>query len=227
MKHYGPKFNMIRSLLKKENPVVVEIGAHYGEDSLRFLETFKDITLYCFEPDQRNIDIFKKHVNDERVKLFEIALSNTAGTALFYQSYQEHRAGEVPDKYNWISQKDYINGGLNSSGASSLKTGYVHTLDKPSEVKTDRFDSWYKENNMDKIDFVWLDVQGAEREVIEGMGQEIKNIKYIWVEYGEGFYEGAMNRIETVLLMRAKGFQEVNKYSDNTPQGDILFLNIR
>ena len=42
-------------------PVVVEIGAHYGEDSYYFLETFEEIELYCFEPDPRNIEMIKKY----------------------------------------------------------------------------------------------------------------------------------------------------------------------
>ena len=226
MKQYEPKFRMIRSLLEKEDPVVVEIGAHYGEDSLRFLETFKNIRLFCFEPDKRNINIFKKHVADPRVELFEVALSNVKGTAPFYPSYQECTTEKVPTKYDWISPEDYLNEDLNSSGASSLKRGYMHTLPAVWEVNTDRFDNWYDENALDKIDFVWIDVQGAEKEVIEGMGTAITNVKYIWMEYGEEFYEGGMSRGETLSLMQGRNFGEVVTYSAQTPQGDILFRNL-
>lgn len=227
MKHYASKFNMIRYLLKKENPTIVEIGAHYGEDSLRFLEAFRDVNLFCFEPDPRNVEIFKKYVNDDRVKLFEIALSDEKGKANFYQSYQEYNQSNTPDKYNWINKEDYIEKRLNNSGASSLKKGYAHTLQSPIEVETDRFDNWCKQNRIDEIDFVWLDVQGAEKEVIEGMGDAIENIKYIWLEYGEIFYEGGMDRKDTLLLMNKKGFQEVREFSDHTSQGDILCINTR
>ena len=79
MKHYGEKFNMFKSIIKKNNPVIVEVGAHYGEDSMRFVETFPKCKIFCFEPDKRNIDIFKKYVNDKRVHLFEVALSNKSG----------------------------------------------------------------------------------------------------------------------------------------------------
>ena len=34
---------------------IVEVGAHYGEDTLRFLKFFPNSNIYCFEPDPRNI----------------------------------------------------------------------------------------------------------------------------------------------------------------------------
>jgi FkbM family methyltransferase len=225
MKHYASKFNMIRYLLKKENPTIVEIGAHYGEDSLRFLEAFRDVNLFCFEPDPRNVEIFKKYVNDDRVKLFEVALSDKKGKANFYQSYQEYNQSTIPGKYDWISKEEYVEKRLNNSGSSSLKKGYPHILNEQIEVSTERYDTWCKENNIDNVDFVWMDVQGAERDVINGMGEEIQNIHFIWMEYGEEAYEDGMNRNDTLILMNTKGFQEVREFSNYTPQGDILFVN--
>ena len=105
MKHYGEKFNMFKSIIKKNNPVIIEIGAHYGEDTLRFLETFKNPMIYCFEPDPRNIMIFKKYINNKKIKLFEYALSNEEGTADFYLSH-DYKSENVPQKYDWISLED-------------------------------------------------------------------------------------------------------------------------
>lgn len=225
LKHYKSKFFFIKDLLQRDDPVVVEVGAHYGEDSMRFMQVFENIDLHCFEPDPRNIKIFKKFINDNRVKLYETALSNKKGTAEFYQSYQEYRKDEIPEKYNWMTLEEYNRTNLNNSGASSLKEGYGHILDQPIKVKTDRFDTWYKEKNIGQIDLAWIDVQGAEREVIEGMAEEIRNIKYIWMEYGECFYNGAMTRHETLTLMRKVGFEEVKEHSDHTLQGDVLCKN--
>ena len=94
-------------------------------------------------------------------------------------------------------------------------------------VRTQRFDEWYAENNMQIIDLLWIDVQGAEKEVLEGLGDKISNIKFIWIEYGEGCYEGALNRNETLLLLANKGFREIPTCSDQTPQGDVLCVNHR
>jgi len=223
MKHYGPKFEMFKQLLQKDNPVIVEIGAHYGEDTMRFLETFKNLEIYCFEPDPRNIMIFKKHVNNRKIKLFEYALSDAEGVMDFYLSH-DNKIDSVPEKYDWISLEDYSKKRLSNSGSSSLKKGYSKNMHKMS-VRTCRFDDWAIENYSGPIDLVWMDVQGAERDVLSGMGSTIKNIKFIWMEYGEKLYQDAMDRQESIALMDLLGFSEVSRYSDTTPQGDILFKN--
>ena len=223
MKKYKHKFEMVRLLLKKENPTIVEIGSHYGEDSLRFLETFPECTIYCFEPDPRNIKIFNKHIKDRRVKLFELALSSQKGIANFYQSYQPSTS--VPEKYDWISEADYEELMLNNSGSSSLKRGYKHNLNQTIQVNTERYDNWCEEHHINNVDFVWVDVQGAEKSVLEGMGEKIKNIKFIWIEYGEIEYEGAINRQETISHMHNRSFNVIEEYSNQSLTGDLLFYN--
>ena len=59
------------------------------------------------------------------------------------------------------------------------------------EIKTKKLDTWVKENEIPLIDFIWADVQGAERELIEG-GKETLNKKtrYFYTEFSnEELYE--------------------------------------
>lgn len=226
MKHYYEKFNMFKNILDLEDPIIVEVGAHYGEDSLRFTEAFENPTVYCFEPDPRNIEIFKKHVVNSKVRLFEVALSDNNGEAEFFQSYDEKGSEAVPSKYDWINLDDYKNNKLSNSGSSSLRRGYGKTLPESIKVKTERFDTWFENNNISNVDLVWMDVQGAERSVLEGMGEKIKNIRFIWVEYGELGYEGAMSRQETVKYMTNKSFSVLEEYSDKSQSGDLMFCNL-
>ena len=58
IKKYKKKFDMFKIVVDKEAPVIVEVGAHYGEDTLRFLEIFPQALVYSFEPDPRNIEVF-------------------------------------------------------------------------------------------------------------------------------------------------------------------------
>ena len=225
MKKYKKKFDVFKVIIDKEDPIIVEIGAHYGEDSVRFVETFKDPTIYCFEPDPRNIAIFKKHIDDARITLFEYALSNEEGEAEFYQSFQDYTKDSVPEKYDWISQEDYQKHKLNNSGSSSLKKGYKHTLTDTIVVKTKRFDNWIVENDLTMVDLAWIDVQGAEAIVIEGMASEIANVNFIWIEYGEMAYDGGLSRRETVALLESKGFKPLKDFHNDPTTGDLLFYN--
>ena len=223
MKNYSKKFHNIKNLIKNKEPVIIEIGAHYGEDTLRFKHIFPDASLHCFEPDPRNISIFKKHVQLNKVFLYELALTNTVGEKNFYQSFNEDKVCKVPEKYDWISLEDYSSLKLNNSGSSSLKKGYQEILSEKISVRTERFDNWAKNHNIGMIDLVWIDVQGAEGDVIDGMGETIKSINYFWIEYGEKKYEDALSREETIKLFEDKGFYLLNHLSSKNQTGDLLF----
>tara|TARA_A100001035_G_scaffold241817_1_gene207971 strand:- start:569 stop:1318 length:750 start_codon:yes stop_codon:yes gene_type:complete len=223
MKNYKKKFYNIKKLIRNPAPVIVEIGAHYGEDTLRFKHIFPDSSLHCFEPDPRNISIFKKYVRLNKVFLYELALSNKIGKKNFYQSFNEDKVYKVPEKYDWISLEEYNLLKLNNSGSSSLKKGYQKILSETIVVGTERFDNWAKNHNIGLIDLVWIDVQGAEGDVIEGMGEKIKSINYVWIEYGEKAYEDALSREETIKIFEDKGFYLVNHLSSKHQTGDLLF----
>ncbi len=219
--------NIFKQLLQKENPIIIEVGAHYGEDSIKFLNTFKDLKLYCFEPDPRNITVIKNYIKDTRLHLFEYALFNQDFSVLpFYQSYESKVKEFLFKKYAWIKRTDYIKWRLNRSGASSLKQGHIFVKDAPKiYVKTKRLDTWLTEQQILAVDLIWIDVQGAEKEVIEGFGKYKDNIKYLWTEYGETTYEGGLNRKQTIILLQKLNFGLISKYSDKTPQGNLLFKN--
>ncbi len=74
MKKYKRKFDVFKVILSKNNPTIVEIGAHFGEDSMRFAEAFPEAQIHCFEPDPRCIEVFKKYVKNKRIILYELTL---------------------------------------------------------------------------------------------------------------------------------------------------------
>ena len=91
------KKQVFTKLLQKNNPVILEIGACTGEDSLTFLREFSDIQLHCFEPDPRSVKIHQNTVKDARCQLHPIAISDVDGEAEFYQSTGPDETGEYSD----------------------------------------------------------------------------------------------------------------------------------
>lgn len=220
---YKPKFDYLVSLLGYTT-TIVEIGAHYGEDTLRFLHFFPKSKVYCFEPDPRNIEIFKKWVNNERCKLYPVAVSDSIGSTTFYQSYSENN--RLQDKYRYIGEEDYKSLQLGNSGSSSIKKSSRKDLvdSVPITVKTTMLDTWFQIENPQSIDLLWIDVQGAEKEVLAKAEKTLKLTKYIHIECGEKDYEGAMNKQETVELLNNFDFEIVKDYTQNGV-GDIIFRN--
>jgi len=223
MKKYKKKFNMFKVIIGKDDPVILEVGAHFGEDSLRFAEAFPKATVHCFEPDPRCVEVFKKYVNNPRIHLHEIALSNVNGELEFFQSFNESE-DQVPEKYDWISEEDYINLKLGNSGSSSLKKGYDKVLSESIKVEAIRYEDWAVKNNIVEVDLLWIDVQGAEKDVLDGMAGSIENVRFIWIEFGELQYEDALSREETVEYISNKGFKLIDHFSSKGEAGDLLFM---
>lgn len=208
--------------------ILVEVGAHYGEDTVRFLSRLSPDHIHCFEPDPRNISIFKKYVHDPRITLHEVAASSEDKKQVdFYPSYQADFDSKMFKKYHWIDREEYVDMKLNSSGSSSLKENKsIETLN-PIKVETVRLDTWAKKNDITKIDFLWIDVQGAEKDVISGLGDLSKAISCIWIEYGERRYRDSMDRQQTIDLITSLRFALDRNYSDVGSNGDLLFWKKR
>lgn len=182
-----------------KNCVFFEIGSHFGTDTKEFLKITNN--LHCFEPDPRNIKIFKSL--NLPVKLNEFAISDKDGMCEFYQSngnVYESKYG--PTDNELINKNDW-------SASSSLKKPKNHILKTPwvkfnniIEIKTKRLDTYCKQNNISKIDFIWMDVQGAELDIMRGMGDFIKKIHYIYTEYSdEELYENQGNKDQITKLL--------------------------
>jgi len=180
----------IRQLINSASPVIFEIGAANGEDTLEFINTFNDLNfkMYCFEPDLRNIDAFKKRINDPRVKLFEMAVGDKDGRAIFNQSADIYNLSSSLKKPNMVNMK---------------ATWPLMEFDKTYEVDVITIDTFLQQQNIPLVDFIWADVQGAEDLMINGAKNSlIDKIRFLFTEYSDvEYYENEPNLNEIKRLM--------------------------
>ncbi len=225
---YHSKFTTLQSIIGKNASSIIEIGGHYGEDTLRFHKYFPNSKIYCFEPDPRNIHILKKFCGSiANVEVIEKAVSNTPGDDVqFYQATAP--SASIPTKYKFIDEKDFEEHNLSGSGASSLcRVNEPSTFEllNSVQIQTVRLDEWVLKKDIPFIDFIWIDVQGHEKNVMEGMIRILPRIKYIQLEYGETIYEGGLTKNETLTMMTKYNFKLVMDYNPNSKTGDFLFEN--
>ena len=200
-------------LLQKNNPVILEIGACTGEDSLEFLREFSDIQLHCFEPDPRSVKIHQNTVKDARCQLHPIAISDVDGEAEFYQSTNNET--ETPE---WL-QSEWLQ-------SSSLKPPKNHLelypwckFENTVKVPTRSLDSWFAEQDIDQIDLIWADVQGAEENLIKGALKTLSHTKYFYTEYDDQeIYEGQIT-LQQIKALLPK-FKAIGLFYNN-----VLFKN--
>ena len=219
------KHPYIHKRIKNESPVIIEVGAHFGVDTSLMLELYKNPSIYCFEPDPRNIEIFNKKVKNKAVKFFPFAVANAEKENVpFFQASSE-ATNKMLEKYSWINKEDFIRKKLARSSASSLKKGH-EAVKNANEilVNTITLDTWDLEYKLPVIDLLWIDVQGAEREVLEGAKELLLKTRFVWIEYGEIEYDGGMDLADTHKQL-GKNFSLATKGSYFRKKGDALFKN--
>lgn len=187
---------------------VVEIGANFAQDAefLRQSFSLNESDVYVFEPHPQIFQEIKKRYN---FNSYELAVSNTTGRANF----------NAID----IDGNEYGN-----SGISSLRDGL--TTDKKNFIDVDvemiRMDEFIKNNAISEIDFLKIDVEGMNYEVLEGFGDELRKVKVIQTE-GEykQYWEGQKLYHDMDYYLTSRNFLLVDfKLSADGVQSDSLWI---
>ena len=193
-------------------PVIVEIGCHEGTDTLKFLEAIPSATLFCFEPDVRAAGRFLQAVgHDSRVTFYQQAVADVDSQRWFWAS-----TGPAGDREDW-----------DCSGSIRRPTGHLTRSPEirfkdPVMVDCVRLDSWYVQRGVEAIDFMWCDVQGAQRDVISGGPRALQATRYLYIEcHRRPLYDGEPTQEELIELL--PGFVLVANYDGD----NLLFRNRR
>lgn len=200
-------------LVAKEDPVILDVGCNDGEHTQMFLDLFPHTRVFCFEPDPRAVQRFRKSVSDPRAELFEVAVGKIDGLSIFYQSDGWPSPGGVRFPEGW-----------DLSGSIHRPTGHLvmHpwcTFDNRIGVTVVRLDTWAREHGVDYVDFIWADVQGAEGDLVMGAQSLLAHTRFFYTEYSHHeLYEGqvTLQQLEA-MLPRFEMMQ--------TWDNDVLFRN--
>jgi FkbM family methyltransferase len=209
---------------RQDKLVIFDVGACEAEDSIRYSMLFPDSTIYAFEPRTDNCEAAKgliKQYNQKNIILEQFAFSNQNGTAEFHLS--EGEPGELINDENW----NYGNKSSSLLPPSDEMKKHTAWLDfkKTIQVETKRMDDYVREKNIQSIDFMHIDVQGAEMMVFNGAGDFIRKIKLIWTEVeAVKLYQDQPVKDDIELFMRNNGFVNILDTVDAV-SGDQLYVN--
>lgn len=128
--------------------VVVDIGANIGNHALYWCAEMYSTNVKCFEPNEFNRSLLLKN----------IAINNLNSLITVYPTALGASAGRGHQ-----TNFSYLNTGMNRIERVDDKIG----VDEYVEIRT--LDSY----QFDKVDFVKIDVEGSEMEVIKGASQTI------------------------------------------------------
>lgn len=150
-----PDFNYYQYFYKvKANDFILDAGANCGHLSIFFSKLIgKGGIVYAFEPDKFNIERIENNrkLNKDladNIKIEELLIWNENKLVDFYE------AGTVGSSAVWIPDTD-----------------------KLVQKEAVRIDDWVVKNNIKKLDFIKMDIEGAEIEALDGCVQTIENLK--------------------------------------------------
>jgi len=139
----------------KPGMTVVDIGAHIGYFA-RVLSKLvgRAGAVYAFEPDEANFKMLKSNTEHlKNVKTYQLAVSDRRGSVDFY-----------------------LSGGR--SGNHSTIAGVVLDQKKVTVEAVD-LDSFFVDAKIQRVDFIKMDIEGAEGQAIQGMFNLLKKNKTV------------------------------------------------
>ncbi len=169
---YG-NFNAIINFVKSylpENPVILEAGAYCGKQSIIMSKFWPSSIIHSFEPVPKIYNKLKKNtVNYTNINCYDYALSDKTGEAAFYMSYEQKQPNFPSQSNSLLKPKDHL--------------AYSTLMFKEKiTVKTKTIDEWAKENNINNIDFFWLNMQGYALNTLIASPEMLKIVKVIAIE---------------------------------------------
>lgn len=217
---------LLRSLFRVTAALTVfDIGACEGEDSIRYSMRFPNARIFSFEPLPTNQELIRinlaKH-NIPSAELIPVALSNQEGHALFHVSSGEPQEQFCGDEWNYGNKSSSL---LPPIGKEPMH-GWIEFKETIS-VPTSTLKTFCMERKINRIDFIHMDVQGAELMVLEGAGPKIHDVTAVWLEVADqALYQGQPLRQQTQKFMRSHQFTLVFERL-NHPEGDQFYVNLR
>lgn len=162
-------YKRTKSIIEKHlpnNAVIVEAGAHKGTDTAEMAYKWPGTTIHAFEPVPEIYKILNQNTDIyPNVKTYQLALSDSNGSAKFHTS-----EGTSDESGSLLIPKEH------------LKIHPTVKFNKEIKVRTVMLDSWAKENNISKVDFMWLDMQGMELKVLKKSKIIFPNVKLLYTE---------------------------------------------
>lgn len=179
--YHKKKYSFLRNEIKNIN-VFFDIGAHHGETVRDFLKNFSIDKIYSFEPSNNNFDKLKCKIKDIKKKypLVNIEIFNCG----------------LGQKNETLSLNEISDGESNTFNDLNLESKYfkrkkvittLFGIKKFFRSKTSTnvitLKKFIQENQIEKIDFIKIDTEGFEYNVLLGLDDYIENVSFILFEH--------------------------------------------
>jgi FkbM family methyltransferase len=198
------------------NPVIVEAGAYDGSNTREFCRFWPKCEVYAFEPVPSAYERLLTVAAEFRGRIHpqKIALGRRTEASKMYVSVTGPCGGEQSSS-------------LLAPAATREEFPFVHFRKETIAVQVTRLDGWAIEKKVNRVDFLWLDLQGLELAALEGCGELLATVSAIHCEVENvPLYAGAPLYPEVSSFLKRHGFR-VGKEAVFRRGGNVLFVRAK
>jgi len=204
--------HVLRHIRHLSRPTIIDIGAYIGIFSLTMSQLFRHSRIYAVEPLSQTYMLLKKNtLNSKNITPIKLGFSNKRSKVQMYFSKNLLIYSSLfPERFTWMKRPS------------------------SERVRLVRLDDFIKEHNIDHIDILKIDVEGAEEQVLRGASQALIRTDFLLLECSLDLLDGTtFSSIIKTLEGPRHNFQLIHIGNTiSTPTGelatvDILLKNLR
>lgn len=197
----NPFADAVRQLAPRAIRTVVDAGANVGDVCVHLLANFGDCTVYAFEPDPDCFATLRSRFeSDDRVRVVALGLSSANEKRVLHR-YRESGLNALRP--------------LSTRSAPYLEDYGTSPTDDLS-IDTTTLDDFCRQQGIEQIDFLKLDIQGWEIECFRGTRQMLSDQRvgaiYCEVNFVE-LYEEQIYYEDVAIFLRQFGYRLFNLYA--------------
>jgi len=146
--------------------VIVDIGCRWGFAE-KFISDSEFFRVYGFDPDLEECRSLSRRYGQDTVSIIPVALAETAGKRTLYITQEPACSSLLPPDPE-----------LTENYPALQCARHVSSI----EVETTTLDNWANENDVQVIDYIKIDTQGTELEILKGGINILSNVRCLEVE---------------------------------------------
>jgi FkbM family methyltransferase len=170
----------------------IDVGAHLGEQTIGFAHSNPGLTVFAFEPNWR---VAGKAMGKLRnFVVIPMAVAEEDGTSVFHVTKADEASSLLP---------------FDAEGLSRWEGRELLRLESKVQVPTIRLDTFMNLMEIESVDYLKIDAQGADLKVLRSAGSRLRDVQEIQLEVDISpvrLYQGSPSFDDILQYLSGQGF---------------------